>query len=74
MAITTTWCSVLQANVTKLTTFEGEVTTLICPEFEPLTKTCRLKQMTGLSRLLSQLLERVSEETLTNPTPRCHMA
>jgi hypothetical protein len=74
MAITTKWCSVLQATVTKVTTFEGEVTTLICPEFEPVTKSCRLKKMTALSGPLSQLLERVSEETLTNVAPRCHMA
>jgi hypothetical protein len=74
MAITTTWCSVLQANVTKVTTFEDEVTTLICPEFEPVTKTCRMKKMTGLGGPLSQLLERVSEETLANPTVRCHIA
>ena len=74
MAIATKWCPVLQANVTTVTTLEGEVMTLICPEFEPVTKNCRLKAMTGLSGPLSQLLERVSEETLTNPAPRCHMA
>jgi hypothetical protein len=73
MAITTTWCSVLQANVTKVTTLEGEVTTLICPEFDPVTETCRLRKMTGLGGPLSQLLERVSEETLANPAARCHL-
>jgi hypothetical protein len=30
--------------------------------------------MTGLGGPLSQLLERVSEETLANPTVRCHIA
>jgi hypothetical protein len=74
MAITTTWCPVLQANVTMVATFEDEVTILICPEFEPLTKTCRLKKMTGLCGPLSQLLERVLEGTLANPAPRCQMA
>jgi hypothetical protein len=74
MAITSAWCSVLQATVTRVTTLEGEVTTVICPEFEPLMKTCRLKKMAGLGGPLSQLLERVSEETLANPAPRCHVA
>jgi hypothetical protein len=74
MAITTTWCPVLQANVTKVTTLEDEVTSLICPEFEPLMKTCRLKKMAGLGGPLSQLLERVSEEALSSPAPRCNLA
>jgi hypothetical protein len=74
MPITTTWCSVLKANVTKVTTLEGEVTTLNCREFEPVTKTCRLRKMTRLQGPLSQLLERVSEGTLADPAARCDVA
>jgi hypothetical protein len=74
MTIASAWCSVLQATVSRMTTLEGEVSTVICPEFEPVTKTCRLKKAAGLGGPLSQLLERVSEETLANPAPRCHLA
>ena len=74
MAITSAWCSVLQANVSRLTTLEGEVSTVICPEFEAVTRTCRLKKAAVLGGPLSQLLERVSEEALANPTSRCNLA
>ena len=74
MAITSAWCSVLQTNVSRLTTLEGEVSTVICPEFEPVTRTCRLKKAAGLGGPLSQLLERVSEEALSSPAPRCNLA
>jgi hypothetical protein len=71
MSFETAWCPVMQANVTKVMNFEGETTTVICPEFEPLTKTCRLKKAAGLGGPLSQLVERVSEQTLSDPAPRC---
>jgi hypothetical protein len=74
MAIESAWCSVLRAPVTKVTTLEGEVTAVICPEFESTMKTCRLKKATGLGGPLAQLLERASEDTLSDPTPRCSLA
>jgi hypothetical protein len=74
MGIDTTWCSVLHARITRVTTFEGEATTVICPEFEPMTKTCRLKKAAGLGGPLTQLLERVTDETLSDPAPRCSFA
>ena len=74
MAITSAWCSVLQTSVARLTTLEGEVSTVICPEFEPVTRTCRLKKAAVLGGPLSQLLERVSEEALSSPAPRCNLA
>ena len=74
MTITSSWCSVLQATVSRMRTLDGEVSTVICPEFEPVTKTCRLKKAAGLGGPLSKLLERVSEETLATPSPRCNLA
>jgi hypothetical protein len=67
------WCSVLKANVTKVIGFD-EVSAVICPEFEPAMKTCRLKKATVQYGPLSQLLDRVSEETLTEPSPHCNLA
>jgi hypothetical protein len=55
-------------------TLEGAVSSVICPEFEPVTKTCRLKKATGFGGPLSQLLERVSVETLASPAPGCNLA
>jgi hypothetical protein len=74
MAITSAWCSVLQASIPRLTTLEGEVSTVVCPEFEPVTRTCRLKKAVGRGGPLSQLLERVSEQALRSPAPRCNLA
>jgi hypothetical protein len=74
MAIESVWCSVLKANVTKVISFEGEVSAVICPEFESAMKTCRLKRATAQYGPLSQLLDRVSEETLTEPSPHCNLA
>lgn len=74
MAIDTAWCSVLHATITRVTTLEGEVFNIICPEFDAPSKTCRLRKAAGLGGPLSQLLERVSEESLSHPEPRCHLA
>jgi hypothetical protein len=74
MTITSTWCSVLQATVSRRMTFEGDVSTVICPEFDAVSRTCRLKKAVCLGGPLSQLIERVSEGTLSDPAPRCNLA
>jgi hypothetical protein len=74
MAIESVWCSVLREPVTRVTTLEGEVTAVICPEFESAMKTCRLKKAAGLGGPLARLLERASEDTLSDPAPRCSLA
>ena len=74
MTITSAWCSVQQATVSRMMTFEGDVSTVICPEFDPVTRTCRLKKAASLGGPLSQLITRVSEGTLADLAPRCHLA
>jgi hypothetical protein len=74
MAIESRWCRVLHAEVAMTTSFEGEVTSIACTHFDPTTKTCRLKRVSKLAPPLSQLLERVSEETLGDRRPRCNFA
>jgi hypothetical protein len=66
-------CPVLRDHVTRITDFEGEPTTVVCPEYEGLTKTCRLKKHTADAGPLSQLLERVEETTLGSRGTRCDM-
>ena len=74
MTFTSTWCSVQQATVSRMMTFEGDVSTVICHEFDPVTRACRLKKAASLEGPLSQLIARVSEGTLADPAPRCHLA
>ena len=38
MTITSTWCSVQHAMVSRILTLEGDVSTVICPEFDPVTR------------------------------------
>lgn len=73
MAIVSVRCAVLGANVTLVTDLEDEVTALICPEYEEPTGICRLKKNAGQGGPLSQLLERVSEDTLDTRTTRCNL-
>ena len=73
MAIVSVRCPVLGASVTRVTDLEGEVTALICPEYEQPTGICRLKKNVRQGGPLSQLLERVSEETLDTRTTRCSL-
>ena len=74
MTITSVWCSVRQATVSRRMTFEGDVSTVICPEFDPATRTCRLKKAANPEGPLSQLIARVSEGTLADSAPRCNLA
>lgn len=71
MAILPVRCPVLGANVTRVTDLENEVTAIICPEYEEPTGICRLKKNAFQGGPLSQLLERVSEDTLETRSTRC---
>jgi hypothetical protein len=71
MAFASVWCPVLGARISRITTFEGEVTRINCSEYEDSTKTCRRKADALKGGPLARLLERVSEETLASPGLRC---
>ena len=73
MAMTLILCPVLRAHVTRVTDFEGNVTRIICGEYEQSTGTCRLKKAAFEGGPLSQLLERVSEETLNPRGTLCNL-
>ena len=74
MALTSSWCCVLQSNVTRVTDLEGEVVSVICPEFEAPTGTCRLKRSAFQDGLLSELLRRADENPIEHPAARCTLA
>ena len=67
-------CPVLGAQVTSITDFEGGLTTIICPEYDRPTRGCRLKRDASRGGPLSQLLERVEENTLGSRGTRCDLS
>jgi hypothetical protein len=64
----------LHSRVTRVRTLEGDVVKLICPEFDESSKTCRIRTAAGTGGPLSQLLERVEEQSLTDSGTRCILA
>ena len=73
MAITSVTCPVAHSMVTRVTTFEGETTRVICPEYEEPSGICRLKMSAREGGPLSQLLDRLSEDTLDRRSMRCEL-
>jgi hypothetical protein len=73
MAITSVSCPVARTTVTRVTNFEGETTGVICPEYEEPSGICRLKMSAREGGPLSQLIERLSEDTLDRRSVRCHL-
>jgi hypothetical protein len=73
MAVAAIRCPVLGAHVSRITNLEGEVTDLICSEYEETTGICRLKRNASRGGPLAQFLERESENTLDTRTDRCHL-
>jgi hypothetical protein len=71
MAVTSIRCTVLGANVMRVTNLAGNVTKIICSEYVPATGTCRLKKNVLDEGPLSQLLERFVQETSDTRSLRC---
>lgn len=71
MGIDLVRCPVIGANVTRVIDLEGETTKIICAEYDERTGICRLKASAFQGGMLSQLLERVSEDTLDTKNTRC---
>jgi hypothetical protein len=71
MALSPVHCPVLHDSVTRVTDLEGEVTRVICPEYEEPTGICRLKRSAEESGPLGRLLERVSEGSLETRSTQC---
>lgn len=71
MGINLVRCPIIGANVSRVIDFEGETTKIICAEYDEQTGVCRLKKSASQGGMLSQLLERVSEDTLNTKSTRC---
>ena len=70
MAMKSIRCPVLGARITQVTDLEGNVTRIICPEYDR-TAPARLKKSVREGGPLAQLLERVSEDTLDTRSTLC---
>ncbi len=64
-------CHVSGADVVRECDLEGNVVQLICPEFDPSTRLCALRQQASSGGPLSQFLERVAGDTLDRHDLRC---
>jgi hypothetical protein len=71
MAMTWIRCPVLGGHVTRVTDLKGDVTKIICEDYEEPAGTCRLRKTVLQGGPLAQLLERVSEETLDTGGTQC---
>ena len=71
MAIKSTYCHVREGQVSVITDLEGVLTRLICPDYEPSSGTCRIRAGVLGNGPLSQLLQRVDDDTLDKPAARC---
>ena len=73
MPIESVFCHVLSGQVTRITDLEGGFVRIICPQYEEPTGDCRLKRAGRQGGPLSQLLERVADETLDTKSISCHL-
>lgn len=70
MSMTSVHCPVLPGAVTCVSDLEGNVTRVICSEYEE-SGLCRLKRQTQQGGPLSQLLERVAEGAMDTRSAVC---
>jgi hypothetical protein len=73
MPIESVYCHVLGGQVTRITDLEGESVRIICTQYEEPTGDCRLKKAGRQGGPLSQLLERVADESLDTKSVGCHL-
>ncbi len=71
MSITTVRCPINDVVVSLVTDFEGGVSRVICPSWDEATGDCRVKKRAFAGGRLSQLLARVADRSLANPSVRC---
>jgi hypothetical protein len=73
MSINSAFCPVLQTTVARMADFEGTITRVFCPEYDPSTRSCRVKLQGAGGGPLSQLLERLADGTLDRRGYRCDL-
>ena len=74
MSLQTIWCPVVGAHVSRTTNLEGEVLSVMCPDYENATGFCRRRTAVLKGGPLARLLDRTSEHTLADSTTQCIVA
>jgi hypothetical protein len=74
MPIVPVHCPVSHADVVRLTDLEGGTVRIVCPEYDPPSSACRIKQQANTGGPLARLIERTSEGTLAEHGVRCELA
>lgn len=71
MGVTFAFCRVLDARISLVSRLDGEISSIVCPEYEPATGGCRVKQRWSGGGPLSALLERAGGDTRGSRSTRC---
>ena len=71
IAMSSIRCPVLGAHVMQVMDLEGNITRIICSEHDASDGTCRLRKSAREGGPLAQLLERISEDTLSTRGTLC---
>ena len=74
MGLITLRCRVSQQPVSCVTDMEGATVRVICGAFEEAGGICRIKRRIREGGPLSQLLDRISDQTLDTRSMRCELA
>jgi hypothetical protein len=69
--IQSAYCHVINGEVTLEIDMEGSVASIFCPEYDSITRECRLKRRTTADGPLAQLLDRSMEHRLAERGARC---
>jgi hypothetical protein len=73
MPISPVRCHVFGSDVVRVTDLEGAVTRVICPQLESASGLCRIRRDALSGGPLSQMIERVAEDTLDVRATRCDL-
>lgn len=74
MAIESTWCPVLQSDVTRVSDSSGWVAAVFCPEFDRSRHTCRMKRDAFEQGAFMLLFPPSPDEPIGDLVSRCPMA
>lgn len=70
--IQTAYCHVINDDVTLLVDMEGAISSVVCPDYDPVGHVCRRKRRDLGDGPLAQLIDRSSEHRLAERGERCH--
>ena len=73
MPLTTMWCCLREANVTRATNRDNEVVAIVCPELQTTAGTCQLRANAVRSGFFLDLLRWEDGQPVDVPQPGCRL-